>query len=83
VNAKKRIHSQENVTNRLHKALALDHALTLVLITAASQILLEHGSRCLLDLQEQRITGVTTFKQQDHASVTDAAYANDLQGDIN
>ena len=47
--------AQEDVAGGLHHPLALHHALTMIGVAALGQVVLQHGGRGLLHLQEKRI----------------------------
>src|SRR5215471_17314065 len=51
--------AEEDVARGLHQPLADDHALSVVLVSTLAEVRLEHRSLRLLDLQEERVVGVT------------------------
>src|SRR6202047_5347502 len=74
--------AQKNVARRLHRALPLDDAAALM-----DQARRRRGDLCenrrqrLLDLQKQRLS-IRRHKKPDRAKRTNAADADDLEGDV-
>ena len=70
--------AEQDVADRLHQPLALDHAPPGVAEPAAPDEALQHGGLRLLGLQEQRVALVAAEEQQDPGAGADAADADDL-----
>ena len=70
--------AQEDVTGRLHRSLPLHDPFAGVGVAALRQVVLQDRSRCLLDLQEQRISSVATLEQHDERPGAHAADADHL-----
>ena len=74
--------AEKGVACGLHQLLALHHSLTVVLVFARRQMLFEHRSVCLLDLEEEWIFGVSPLQQDDVAPGSNASDADHLDGPI-
>ena len=74
--------SEVDVARRLHHPLAVHHALSGLLEPALRQVILKHGGRCLLDLQEERVALVAALQEDDESPRADAADSDDLAGDV-
>ena len=74
--------AQEDVAGGLHHPLALHDPLARLSVPALRQVILEHRSGRLLDLQEQWVLLVATLEQHDEGSGADAADAHDLAGHV-
>src|SRR5207342_893248 len=74
--------AQVDVARGLHHSLTLHDALPMLLVMALGEMVLQHGGRGLLDLQEERILLIATLEQDDERPRADAADAHDLAGDV-
>jgi hypothetical protein len=74
--------AQKNIARRLHRALPLGHAASLVdQAWRRRGYLFENRSKRLLDLQKQWL-GIRRHEKPDRAECADAADADDLEGDV-
>ena len=74
--------AEQHVAGRLHQALALDHALAVVVVIARSEVALEDRRLGLLELEEQRVVVVAAEHEQHPVPGADAADADDLAGEV-
>src|SRR5579875_974012 len=70
--------AEEDVAGGLHHPLSLHHPFAVLAISARPQVLFQHRGRGLLDLEEERLTGVPALEQGDERPRADAADADHL-----
>src|SRR5262249_1663725 len=69
---------EQQVTRSLHRPLALDDTLAVVVLLAPADEAFEHGGLGFLDLQEQWVVIIGAEEQRDPATRSDASHAHDL-----
>jgi hypothetical protein len=74
--------AEEDVARGLHQPLSLDHALAMSFERARPRVWLQHRSRGLLRLHEQRVLSVAAHHQHDPGMRPDTSDADDLPGQV-
>ena len=82
VEALQRAPPKQHVARGLHRALAGDHAVPVVRISALPHEALEHRLLRFLDLQHERVVLVRPLKHEDPGARTHRPHAHDLVGDV-